>query len=216
MKFWLLVVNRPWSRPQPGVMQAATRPNVPELDTKWTSLSSIKSSAGCQSSDAVKFLVVSHVLAPKNGLTHLNLAWSSATAMAQKELVVAESPDLVIWGFTVVGRKLRIYALAAVRELIHLVLVEEVSLPSSRRDFVNTKHAYLAMLGFNEKMQGTKRMVDVLNQTRVAAIKKRERTPEQEPRRPEIIVTPTINGITYPANPAKKARNRLHTMASPI
>ncbi|RUP45523.1 hypothetical protein BC936DRAFT_148060 [Jimgerdemannia flammicorona] len=135
----------------------------------------------------------------------LGLELRDVWVMAQKELVVANADKLVIWGFTVVGRKLRIYALAAVRKLFHLVLAEEISLPSSRRDFVNTKHAYLATLGFNEKVQETKRMIDALNQNRVAAIRKRDRTPEQETR-PEIIETPTFADIALPAKHAKKAR----------
>ncbi|RUS14361.1 hypothetical protein BC937DRAFT_93933 [Endogone sp. FLAS-F59071] len=129
--------------------------------------------------------------------------------------VIVEYQDLNWLPVIGCGRKLRIYALAAVRELFHLVLVEEISLPSSRRDLVNTKHVYLAMSSFNEKVQGTKRRMDVLNQARVATIRKRERTPEQEPRRPEIIVTPTINdNVAFP-KATKKARYLPNIMGSP-
>ncbi|RUO96834.1 hypothetical protein BC936DRAFT_141391, partial [Jimgerdemannia flammicorona] len=86
--------------------------------------------------------------------------------------------------------KLRVYTLAAAGELFHLVLVHEASLPSSRRDLVNVQHVYRTMMGFAEKMETMKRILDNLNQKRVAAMGKREVTPEQNQTRPKIIVTP--------------------------
>ncbi|RUS17624.1 hypothetical protein BC937DRAFT_89709, partial [Endogone sp. FLAS-F59071] len=70
--------------------------------------------------------------------------------------------------------KLRVYTLAAAGELFHLVLVHEASLPSSRRDLVNVQHLYRMMMGFAEKMETMKRILDNLNQKRVAAMGKRE------------------------------------------
>ncbi|RUS24061.1 hypothetical protein BC938DRAFT_474194, partial [Jimgerdemannia flammicorona] len=120
----------------------------------------------------------------------LSLELRDIWAMAQKELAVAEARNLTIWGFTLVGRKLRVYTLAAAGELFHLVLVHEASLPSSRRDLVNVQHVYRTMMGFAEKMETMKRILDNLNQKRVAAMGKREVTPEQNQTRPKIIVTP--------------------------
>ncbi|CAG8478412.1 9166_t:CDS:2 [Paraglomus occultum] len=90
----------------------------------------------------------------------------NSVIMAQTELVITGAYNLVVWGFTVIGRKLRIYALAAAERLFHLVLVEEASL---HRDLINTEHAYLAMVGFGKKVEITKRMLDDWNQKRVAA-----------------------------------------------
>jgi len=70
------------------------------------------------------------------------------------------------------------------------VLVEEASLPSSRRDLVNTEHVYLTMVGFGKKVEITKRMLDNWNRQRVAPRRERERTPEQGPKVPKIIVSP--------------------------
>ncbi|CAG8574032.1 3157_t:CDS:2 [Paraglomus occultum] len=56
---------------------------------------------------------------------------------AQKDLVISAAHNLIVWGFTVVGRKLCIYALGVAGGLFHLVLVKEVALPSSRSDLVN-------------------------------------------------------------------------------
>ncbi|CAG8640987.1 8633_t:CDS:2, partial [Paraglomus occultum] len=50
------------------------------------------------------------------------------------------------------GWKLRIYALGVAGRLFHLVLVEEVALPSSRCDLVNLRHAYRVMLAFTDKL----------------------------------------------------------------
>ncbi|CAG8620122.1 11517_t:CDS:2, partial [Paraglomus brasilianum] len=112
----------------------------------------------------------------------LGLELRDVWIMAQTELVIADAYNLVVWGFTVVGRKLRIYALAAVEQLFHLVLVEEASLPSSHHDLINTEHVYLTMVGFGKKVEITKRMLDNWNQQRVAARRERERTPEQRPK----------------------------------
>ncbi|RUP46892.1 hypothetical protein BC936DRAFT_146416 [Jimgerdemannia flammicorona] len=73
---------------------------------------------------------------------------------AQNELEVSTAADLIIWGFTVIA-------------LFHLVLVKKIALPSSLRDLINEKHAYRAMLAFNEKMEMTKRKLDAANQERV-------------------------------------------------
>ncbi|RUS35575.1 hypothetical protein BC938DRAFT_476523 [Jimgerdemannia flammicorona] len=109
-----------------SIFKAVTMPgkdNISEIGEQtleptavWRNAGSNPTRAGCQSSDAVRYLVVSRAKEWMDTLK-LGLEFRDVWAIAQKELIVVDAASLVIWDFTVVGRKLRIYALAAAEEL---------------------------------------------------------------------------------------------------
>jgi hypothetical protein len=74
--------------------------------------------------------------------------------------------------------------------------VEEIALPSSHRDLVNIKHAYLAMLAFSKKVEITKRKLDDFNRKRVASLRKRDLdlTPELEREKSRFTSSWTASG----------------------
>ncbi|CAG8810476.1 23516_t:CDS:2, partial [Gigaspora rosea] len=84
--------------------------------------------------------------------------------LAQEQLNGVDASNLVMWGFKVVGRKIRIHALAAAGGFYHLI--HEAPMPSSRFDLQNIKVAYCATLGFVQKMKATKDMLISLNNQR--------------------------------------------------
>ncbi|RIB09561.1 hypothetical protein C2G38_2251306 [Gigaspora rosea] len=81
---------------------------------------------------------------PEIGSGELRDMW----VLAQEQLNGVDASNLVMWGFKVVGRKIRIHALAAAGGFYHLI--HEAPMPSSRFDLQNIKVAYCATLGFQE------------------------------------------------------------------
>ncbi|CAG8557202.1 8515_t:CDS:2 [Paraglomus occultum] len=98
----------------------------------------------------------------------------------------------IVWGLQwsgkKLGRKLRIYALGVPGRLFHLVLVEEVALPSSCNDLVSLQHAYRVMLAFTDRLNITKRQLVARNLERACNVETNQAPEERE--MPRIINTP--------------------------
>ncbi|CAI2195091.1 64_t:CDS:2, partial [Funneliformis geosporum] len=105
----------------------------------------------------------------KEWMDTLKLGWElrDVWALSQDRLNGVDASNLVIWGFTVVARTIRIYALTAAGGLFHLILAYEAPIPSSRWDIYNTKIAYCTILGFLQKLDATKKMLVDLNNERL-------------------------------------------------
>ncbi|RUP48726.1 hypothetical protein BC936DRAFT_144092 [Jimgerdemannia flammicorona] len=85
----------------------------------------------------------------------LTLELQDLWAFAEDQLAGVDTTDLVWWGLMVVGRKLRVYALAAAGGLFHLVLTHETLLPSCREDLGSVELAYLVL---KQKLDATKEL----------------------------------------------------------
>ncbi|KAG9290368.1 hypothetical protein G9A89_007099 [Geosiphon pyriformis] len=106
---------------------------------------------------------------PKSEFTPSNWHWNSRDlwAFAEDQLVGMDTTELVWW---VVGRKLRVYALAAAGGLFHLVLTHKTLLPSYRGDLGSVELAYLVLKGLKQKLGATKEVLCELNRkTRLIA-----------------------------------------------
>ncbi|SRR6266542_362198 len=94
------------------------------------------------------------------------------------------------------GRKIRVYALAAAGGLFHLVLMYECLLPSSREDLVNLELAYLVLKEYKEKLDETKDILCKLNREKIQLITRRKKRDLEEllgresVKKPKIINTP--------------------------
>ncbi|GBC01295.1 hypothetical protein RclHR1_04130011 [Rhizophagus clarus] len=86
----------------------------------------------------------------------LGLELRDVWILANNQLCGVDTNNLVIWGFTVVARSIRIYALAIAGGLIHLILAYEAPIPSARWNRCNAKIAYCTMLEFLKKLNDTK------------------------------------------------------------
>ncbi|CAI2173895.1 10237_t:CDS:2 [Funneliformis geosporum] len=104
----------------------------------------------------------------KEWIDTLKLGWElrDVWALTQDQLNGVDASTLVVWGFTIVARTIRIYALVAAGGLFHLILAYEAPLPSSKWDICNIKIAYCTMLGFFQKLNTTKKMLVDLNYKR--------------------------------------------------
>ncbi|CAB4388117.1 unnamed protein product [Rhizophagus irregularis] len=116
--------------------------------------------------------------------------WLDAT----EKLADANANEIVWWGLTVVGLKIRVYALAAAGGLFHLVLMYECLLPSSPVDLVNLELAYLVLKEYKKKLDETRDILCKLNQERIKLITRGKRGSDELLRevgkKPEIINTP--------------------------
>ncbi|RUP48050.1 hypothetical protein BC936DRAFT_145021 [Jimgerdemannia flammicorona] len=126
----------------------------------------------------------------------LGLELRDLWVFTEEQLVGVDTTHLVFWGLTVVARTIRIYALAALGGLFHLVLVHEASLPSSREDLINVELAYLTLMGFKEKLEATIKELCNLNRKRVVLMARGKRkdmsgSPKRgSAKKPKIICTP--------------------------
>ncbi|CAB5358204.1 unnamed protein product [Rhizophagus irregularis] len=113
---------------------------------------------------------------------------------AMEKLAGANANEIVWWGLTVVGLKIRVYALAAAGGLFHLVLMYECLLPSSPVDLVNLELAYLVLKEYKKKLDETRDILCKLNQERIKLITRGKRGSDELLRevgkKPEIINTP--------------------------
>ncbi|CAB4387099.1 unnamed protein product [Rhizophagus irregularis] len=90
--------------------------------------------------------------------------------LAKDQLNGVNTSNLVVWGFTVVARSIRIYALAVAGGLNHLILAYEAPIPSASWNMCNTKIAYCTMIGFLQKLNATKMMLANLNNERTKTL----------------------------------------------
>ncbi|CAG8687449.1 130_t:CDS:2 [Funneliformis mosseae] len=105
----------------------------------------------------------------KEWMDTLKLGWElrDVWALTQDQLNGVDASNLIVWGFAVVARTIRIYALTAAGGLFHLILAYEAPMPSSRWDKYNIKIAYCTFLGLLQKLDATKKMLVDLNNERI-------------------------------------------------
>ncbi|CAB4477053.1 unnamed protein product [Rhizophagus irregularis] len=135
----------------------------------------------------------------KEWMDTLKLGWElrDVWVLTQDQLNGVDASALVVWGFTVVARTIRIYALTAAGGLFHLILAYEAPIPSSRWDLCNTKIAYCTMLGFLQKLDATKKMLINLNSERTKILC----TGVKRKKMSALFCSPPITG-----SPAKKKK----------
>ncbi|CAB5163821.1 unnamed protein product [Rhizophagus irregularis] len=102
--------------------------------------------------------------------TGLGLELRDVWTLAKDQLNGVNTSNLVVWGFTVVARSIRIYALAVAGGLNHLILAYEAPIPSASWNMCNTKIAYCTMIGFLQKLNATKMMLANLNNERTKTL----------------------------------------------
>ncbi|CAB5163808.1 unnamed protein product [Rhizophagus irregularis] len=100
----------------------------------------------------------------------LGLELRDVWTLAKDQLNGVNTSNLVVWGFTVVARSIRIYALAVAGGLNHLILAYEAPIPSASWNMCNTKIAYCTMIGFLQKLNATKMMLANLNNERTKTL----------------------------------------------
>ncbi|CAB4417160.1 unnamed protein product [Rhizophagus irregularis] len=100
----------------------------------------------------------------------LGLELRDVWTLAKDQLNGVNTSNLVVWGFTVVARSIRIHALAVAGGLNYLILVYEAPIPSASWNICNTKIAYCTMIGFLQKLNATKMMLANLNNERTKTL----------------------------------------------
>ncbi|RUS29178.1 hypothetical protein BC938DRAFT_480958 [Jimgerdemannia flammicorona] len=113
-------------------------------------------------------------------------------ALAQDELEGVDATKLVVWGFIVVERKLRIYALVAAGGLFHFLLISQTSIPSSVDDLWSAQVAYLTMMAFQEKLETTMKVLCDLNRQKVMFLRSGYKRKFVQEKQPVIVGSPKV------------------------